>query len=356
MRSLIEGCPNRRFTTYWAVRSNLSNIAKKLATARKAEIIQIRDADTFFADLDEKVRALESLDARHPLSAKAATATVKRYVVDPAARIQLHDLVIEETRKLCAALTQENFPQGTPPTKEEHYGRCRRLEALAEILLATLPALVFWGDPYVNDWTAKSIEMVGNAWRTTSGTYHSQWSRVARYPALLLIFATGLAALAAGKFMALHEFLTSPVCDNFGQSGPLIFNLPVGSVSSQKDQQTGQATDLFLGYHVQLLLRPHFQELIPDNRDYLSAFHRLEYILALVISDLSNGTRWWPTWLSHRSHIAESPSRLIDEEIAKLGSDMPLLKAGFFGGSADRLKEMKTKLDENLTKFSHGFW
>jgi hypothetical protein len=34
MRSLIEGCSNRRFTTYWATRSNLSNVATKLATAR----------------------------------------------------------------------------------------------------------------------------------------------------------------------------------------------------------------------------------------------------------------------------------------------------------------------------------
>jgi hypothetical protein len=357
MRSLIESCPNRRFTTYWAVRSDLSQSARKLATARQAEIIRIRDADTFFADLNEKVRSLESLDVRHPLSAKAATVTVKRYV-ESGTRIRLHDLVIEETRKLCATLTQENFPQGTRSTKEERYSRCRRLEALSEILVAVLPTLVFWGEPYVNAWTTKSIEMAGSAWQTTSGPIYPEWSRVCRYPALLMIFAAGLAALSSQKFTALREFLTSPIYhDNFGQSEPLVFLLPVGSVSSRKSQQTGQADDdLFLGYHVQLLLRPHFQELIPDDRDYVSTFHLFEYILGLVISDLSNGSQWWPTWFSLGRIMSESPSDVLDKQIAKLGSDMPLLRAGFFGGSLDRLKEIKTKLDEKLAANAFGVW
>jgi SIR2-like domain len=196
MRSLIEGRSNRRFTIYWATRSTLSETAMKLATASQAEVLSIADADTFFTDLNERVRTLAYLNGRHPLSAKAAAATVKRYVVDPAKRIPLHDLIIHETQELCARLNQENFPQDSPYNPNAVYERCKRYEALSEVLLATFPPLVFWGGSQVNEWVTTSIQMVANAWQSVSGTIWEDWRRIAHYPALLLTFAAGFAALS----------------------------------------------------------------------------------------------------------------------------------------------------------------
>jgi hypothetical protein len=348
MRGLIEGCPNRRFTTYWAARSDLSATGQKLANARRAEIIRITDADTFFCELDEKVRALESLNARHPLSARAAAETVKRYVVDPGARIRLHDLVVDETRKLCANLNRANFPQDKPQTKEGRYSRCRKYEALSEVLVAMIPQVVFWGDSGFDDLTVKSIEMVGNAWQTGSG--YAEWSLIARYPALLLTFAAGLAALSAGRLISLRKFLNETRYDHLGTSAPLVLNFPVGPVSSRTNAQ-GKEEHFYLGYHLQSFLRPNLRDLIPDDRDYLPVFNRFEYLLGLVISHLTNGRNWWPAWFPHTTAYRfgnSLPSTEMNNEIKKLGGDMPLLKAGFFGSSLERLKEIKAGLDTKL--------
>jgi hypothetical protein len=350
MRGLIEGCSNRRFTTYWSARSNLSETAMRVATLRQAEILSITDADTFFTDLGEKVRALTRLNARHPLSAKAAAETAKRYVVDPAARIQLRELIIRETRELCAGLNQENFPQGTPYNKNSVYERCKQLEALSEVLLAVFPPIVFWGDSPVNAWVTTSIQMVANAWQTVSGTIWEEWKRVARYPALLLTFAAGFAALAEKKFTALREFLLTPTADDVDQSRPLLLSFPPPRMPLHRNQQTGQVQNELVGYHIQVLLRPQFRDLIANDRDYLSTFHLFEYLLGLVVVNLTNGRNYWPTFLAARGLMGESPSHLLDAQIAR--NDVPLLKAGFFEGSLDRLKQAKTKLDQHLENYS----
>jgi SIR2-like domain len=348
MRNLVEGSSNRRFTTYWAARSNLSEIATKLATARQAEILSITDADAFFTDLSEKVKTLTYLDARHPLSAKAAAETVKRYVVDPAARVQLHDLIIRETREFCARLNQENFPQDTPYKPETVYERCKRYEALSEILLAAYPPLVFWGDSHAIELVTTSIQMVANAWQTVPGAFYDEWKRVAHYPALLLTFAAGFAALKTEKFTALRQFLLSPTADDVTRSQPLLLGFPPPRMRLHRNQ-TGQVLNEVVGFHVQVLLRPQFRDLIPNDRDYLSTFHLFEYLLGLVVVHLTNGRNYWPTFLAARDLLHESPSHLLDEQIAR--NDVPLLKGGFFDGSLDKLKEAKTVLDQHLEKY-----
>src|SRR5439155_2637187 len=101
---------------------------------------------------------------------------------------RLHDLVVDETRKLCAALTEANFPQDTPFDKGEMHSRARRLEALSEILLAIVAPSVFWGPPYVIDWVTKSIQRIANAWQTRAGTIFPQWERLQKYPRFLVTF------------------------------------------------------------------------------------------------------------------------------------------------------------------------
>jgi hypothetical protein len=82
LRSLIYRSVNRRFTMYWATRSDLSESAQRLATSQRAQVVRINDADAFFIEIEEKVRSLSDIDAVHPVSGKVAMATVKRYVVE----------------------------------------------------------------------------------------------------------------------------------------------------------------------------------------------------------------------------------------------------------------------------------
>ena len=87
LRSVLERCPNHRFTTFWAARSDPQDHAKHLISLRRAQIIKIQDADTFFKELAEKVTALADLDKPHPLSAKVAVASLKKYLAEDRYRI-----------------------------------------------------------------------------------------------------------------------------------------------------------------------------------------------------------------------------------------------------------------------------
>ena len=146
LRRAIERCPSRRFTTFWATRSPLGEKAKRLVDQRKAVVIQVRDANQFFEELWEKVRALGDMAAPHPLSAKMAVATVKRHLVDPAARIRLRDLVFDETERLITELNGSAFSgQSELPPAEELQKRLTKYEGLCETLLAVVLTGCYWG-------------------------------------------------------------------------------------------------------------------------------------------------------------------------------------------------------------------
>src|SRR2546430_15370808 len=87
LRSAITRQPNRRFTTFWSARGAVSDAARDLITARRAEVIEGYDAERLFTQLESKVAALELVDRPHPLSVPTAVAELKRYLPDPHARI-----------------------------------------------------------------------------------------------------------------------------------------------------------------------------------------------------------------------------------------------------------------------------
>ena len=89
LRAALERCKTHRFTTYWASIGDDGQAAQRLIALRLAQRIQIRDADTFFRDLTEKVTALEEYTRPHPLSTKAAIARAKRYLLEERYQIRL---------------------------------------------------------------------------------------------------------------------------------------------------------------------------------------------------------------------------------------------------------------------------
>src|SRR5438876_2172049 len=146
LRAVIERCKSRRFTTYWTVRGKAGEVAKSLITFRRREIIKTQDADSFFSGLAEKVAALEDVARPHPLSAKVAVATVKRYLVDDRNRIRLRDLVMEELNKLDEQVSDTHFTLSETFTEEALKRRVERYQVLTEIPLAIMITGSYWGE------------------------------------------------------------------------------------------------------------------------------------------------------------------------------------------------------------------
>ena len=253
----LDRCKNRRFTTFWAARGHLGDRAKHLVSFKSAELIQISDADSFFAELQGKVMALAEVDAPHPLSRKIATALLKKYLGDEHQRIALHDLVMSETEKLYDATSDTQFPiQGVNFSFEELLSRVNRYEALTEVVRDLFINGCYWGqDQHRYLWT-RCLERVANRSPLKSGTFTGAWLNLRLYPSLLLLYASGISSVASERWGNLRATLVEPLFEDFhGRKRPLILALYPDSVMSRRRSPPTSGNGEMLHACQQLALR-----------------------------------------------------------------------------------------------------
>ena len=363
LRAAIERCPSRRFTTFWATRSPLGEKAKRLAEHRQSVVLQTTDANSLFESIWEKVRALEDMAAPHPLSAKMAVATVKRYLVDPTARIRLRDLVHEETEKLFAEMSDPAFGgQSQLKPAEELTKRVEKYDALCDILLSVTVTGCYWGSEDATKLWATSLQRIANPTECGGGLVYL--INLRRYPALLLMYGAGLAAAAAGNYETLAAILTQPKATSdrgtHEQICSAVYPLSVmakdvGRLMPGLDRRHTPVSD-----HLFDQLRSPLRDYLPSDQDYQEAFDRFEYLLGLIHADLNrcevdNG--WWGPvgcfrWRESRFRQERGTSQKISAELEAEGTSWPPLRAGLFGGSVDQAKTAKSKFDAFLSRIS----
>lgn len=362
LREAIERCASRRFTTFWTTRTPLTSYAKTLAERRRAEVIQITDANRFFTSLNEKVRALDDTSASHPLSGKIAVATVKRYLADPSTRIRLHDLVHEETERVVSALTDAAFPaQTNQQPVEEVRQRLAKYEAVTEALRSIFVTGCYWGESsHVSLWTA-SLQRIANAGEERAGLVYLLELR--KYPALVLLYAGGIAAIAGEHYDTLAALLTkAQVVDETNQRQPICSEVyAIGVVATDVARQLPglERHHTPISDHLYGLLREPMREFTPSDEDYQQTFDRFEYLLALVHADINRrqyeeDKLWGPAgrfaWRGRRMMSHAGIRKDMQDELESLGKEWPPIKAGLFGGSLDQAKHVKQQFDAFVSR------
>ncbi|MCC6416277.1 MAG: SIR2 family protein [Opitutaceae bacterium] len=359
LRAAFERCPNRRFTTFWTTRSPLSEVCKKLAEHRQAAVLQIKDANQLFEELRAKVQALRDMAAPHPLSAKMAAATVKRHLVDPSAKIRLRDLVHEETEKLFAEINAQAFAaQAQHQPAAELIKRVEKYEACCETLISIFVTGCYWGDPDACKLWVSSLQRIANP--TDSGGGLVYLLKLRRYPALLLLYSAGLAAVAAGNYATLAAVLTkSKARDDQNKNEAIcsvVYPIAVNEQDVWKMMPGLERRHTPVSDHLFKKSREPLREFLPRDEDYQDVFDRFEYLLGLAHADLNrwgaeNG--WWGpvgcfAWRGRRFDQGDRTAQKIGAEIVAEGVNWPLLKAGLFGGSLEQLNTAKAKFDAFL--------
>ncbi len=352
----LERCKSFRFACYWAVRDEAGESARRLIDLRQAQVLHIKDADTLFRDLAEKVFSLQTFSKPHPLSAKTAVATLKRYVVDRRYRISLHDLVMEETERLVRELNENQFPtEGVSSSKEEIIKRIDRYEALAEILSALVSQGCYWGDEEHESLWIKSFERVVNLIGGRTG--NEILLNLHLYPALLILYSGGIAAVTAERYRTLAALLLRVKIREGSEEFPVGLSLGTDDVLSFDYQKMSFGNYRSpLSDHLFTILRNPLKEILPDEVQYQKKFDLFEYIFCLNYCDLreKNGfTLWAPAgcfgWRYRRSP-EKTVQRQVDLEIEKTQENWGPIGAGFFDGSLERLKSIKSEYDEMLKR------
>lgn len=199
LRAAMERSPNRRYTTFWATRSDPSDAGSRLIKHRDAQLIRITGANDFFETLREKAQALADFELPHPLSSKMAIATTKRYLADAGSKIKLSDFVRQETERLHALLNDTTFPaeKVTKPS-EEFVARLTRYEALSDVLLSIFVTGCYWGGPEHSSLWIQSLTRISHPTNKQVGLVFLV--KLQMYPALLLFYGGGIAAIAGEHY------------------------------------------------------------------------------------------------------------------------------------------------------------
>lgn len=361
LRNAILRTPTRRFTTYWVTRGDLTDEAKQIIDQRRSEVITVENADKFFSDLVEKLESLRDLDRVHPLSIPVAVATTKRYLSDSRHRIQLYDLVREETERVCYEMRSERFSTNIGQvTKEQFIDRLNAYEKLVERLLAICAAIAFHDTGENAPLLTQCVERLMQAAKNDGNSW---LVNLQRYPALLVLYSAGIAALAGKRYQNLAAVLCKPryYSINRAQKSPAIEELHVWNVFEElykwiprpREREFTPANNRLFE-----ILQPVLHDYLPNEMEYEQAFDIFEYLLGLSFMDLVKDS-WSPVgrfkWRYGSFHGGYDPERWARSPISEFlrlgteqGDNWELLKAGFFNGKNERLIEIVKEYSEFL--------
>lgn len=352
LRAALERCQSHRFTTYWAARGEPKEIAKRVIQLRRAEVIRIHDADSFFSELEQKVSALRDLDRPHPLSPKVAVASLKKYLPDDRYRIQLNDLVMQEAEKLYEELSGEHFSVNVRYTDEEFRVRVQHYETITKTLQALLITGCYWGEKIHEELWARCLERIATPTSERRGIV--AWLNLRYYPALLLLYAGGLASVASKRYNNFAALLTKARVLYEGKRLPSALFLYPNKVMEKAiaERLPGMERRYTpLNDRLYQVLREPLREYLPQDEGYQKCFDRFEYLFALVYADLREkqkrsivgpvGCFAWRN-IMVEDHIMTE----IELEIKDAGNNWPPLKAGLFDGSLERFQYLKHEFDK----------
>ncbi len=347
LKNAVLRCASRRFSTYWISRGEPKEAATELIKHRRAEVIQVDNADQFFAQVVEKLQALRDLEAPHPMSVRMAVSTVKRYLSEERYRIPLYDLMFGEVEKLYAELSSDRFgTHARQLTPQDFQKRMQSYEAASTILISMVSVVAFYDDRGYSAYLTKILERLSSKPKRDGIVV---LINLQLYPALLILYAAGIAALAAEHYKHLAAVLiNAEYNERGGETARLIDEVNVESVfdsGAAKWVARPNAAREFTpaNNYIFDLLRDPLRPYLPDDEQYRITFDIFEYMLGLTYVDLS-GRNVGPVgcfkWRYGRFGLEKGLppiDKFVEKGLAQ-GPEWSLLKAGFFGGSVERLK------------------
>jgi hypothetical protein len=353
LRRALLSSPNRRFQMYWSHYGPLEGRAAEIVEQREARAIKIEGADAFFVGVSERVFALEKGYARHPLSKDELVARVKRFSAEKKHRIRLKDAIAEERERVRAATCADEFPWNAHVTSEEFEGR---LGAFSEICAPLVEASAH-GVRWAEDWAMRSwvdtIERLANRSMPTAA-FKTKWRKFARYPALVVLYSTGIVCVANEDWWKLERLFSGPAVRGQGRHevtcrpsyGLKVKGIMPKSLFDNMKYVPG-SEHLF-----ETLKDPVTEVVAPDK--YEEAFNRFEFLLALDV-EVHLGGRG-P--IGRFGYLHRGPLEWMQEMCGAYSGNgappMPMLEQGMFGGERVKLVEGAKRLEERLKQLSWG--
>ena len=350
LRKALFRASSRRFTTYWASRGEPGEKAQRLIDHRKAELIAIEDADSFFSAVQQNVASIEEFSRPHPLSTEVAVASMKRYISDPQHRIRLSDLVDETVGRVVDVITAKSFIRYdlVNPTPESTTAQVHRYESACSTLVAMATVGGFWAESdHFHVWQ-RALQRLGSLQATAP---HLIWNALKKYPVTLLLYALGLGAVESQRLEFLGRIFDFAVQRKpFGQHknfcATQLFlpdcwgtDLPLYGPEPIEFLEQIYRRKLMVNEWIHEAIRPHAFRTIPDDSRYTFVFDTLELLMALSYAykdDQTSGQYWAPLggFASRRDNRVQV-FKEIEESFSTMEEKSPFVTSEIFGETAE---------------------
>ena len=215
LRDAMSRNKSRRYTTYWTVHGEKGNYAQQLINHIKAEEIHIKDADSFFQELQDQVEAIEDFAKPHPLSAKIAVASLKRYMSSAQHLVQFSDLIDKEVTHINEITSGDDFHITIRINDREALNTLvRRYEEACTTLLMMAAVGGFWAEESHYPVWERALRRL--ALIKSENVKNFILRDLQKYPAMLLLYTLGIGALEANRLPFLgHLFAVKILNDNY---------------------------------------------------------------------------------------------------------------------------------------------
>ena len=354
LRDAFIAAPTRRYSTYWALRQPPQGLTSTTIIGRKAIGIHINSADEFFTSLADRVDALASVHAPHPLSTPIAVAILKR-AIHANDRPRIDDLVTAEAEEVCRTMDGGDDLLASV-TAAEALHRIELYKSRSTTLLALLATGIFyWQLADLRLWL-QTVQRVVNIKFRPAASYNPVWMDLRHCPGLLALYVSGISAIASDQYELLFKLMHRvEFRDSTGGVSPVVTMLHPQAVFRDVARWLPDVTSRYPASDwLHSVVRPHFHTLIPDEVEYDRHFDRFELLWSLTMVDIKSVLRGFGRFA--RMHGASGTNnafaRITNEQDGKR-SDWAPLRAGFFQGSEQRYKEAFQELKRGL---SGGFY
>lgn len=354
------------FSTYWISFREPGDRASAIVASRQAQMITNMDADTFFERLADSVESLEDLRSPELLSLKIAEQSLKRFIDDPTKRTRVHDLVVGEASRVRRIIDDTDEDAYLKEINQGEIAvRLKGYEDATATLRALFTTGCYWGNSDHNQVWVSALERL-SSFTPVQGRHYDDWTKLRLYPALITLYAGGVAAVAREQYDTLFTLLYKPTSTDVDRNErhPIIFSVHCWIMSEAFAQRLAPGT-------IPGAVLPHrvrFQEdLWITLKDYVPAedrFHEyfdlFEYFAGLVHTDLAfqlGSSPWGPRgYLPYRNYGVGSGklTASIQNEMQVYQDEWPPLTSGMFGGSLERLNRAKIEFDRRLERGSYG--
>lgn len=217
LRAAVLRCPNRRYSTIWASHGTPGSGGQQIIEHRKAHVVPILGADPFFEGIEQRVSTLAATRQENPRTVELQVQTAKRYLAKPEHRIQLEDLLEQETARLVSLLDGPDFRPLMQVDALSVGAYLERCEAGSEILACLCGVIGKWGTAEQHQLVTQVLRVLNKqALKIQDGLRHYLSLRF--YPAVLVFTAYGLGLTQARHWQGLRTGLTLPLPDSEGQT------------------------------------------------------------------------------------------------------------------------------------------